>query len=329
MSLKNISKILLETLSDGEFHSGEQLGEQLGVSRAAVWKQLQKLEGLGLAVVSVRGKGYRLQQRIDFLSQSRVESLLSPTLSISPQLHSYDVLGSTNAHILRLLNQQSLDKAYCVSAEMQEAGRGRRGREWHSPFGQNLYFSLLWRFEQGMAMLDGLSLVVGLALLRALQKVSDKKFELKWPNDVLYQGKKLAGILLEVVGDPTGVCHVVMGVGVNVNSGKDTGETIIDQAWTSLYDIEGHKIDRERLLAETLNELLQALPLFEQQGFTAFAEQWAQYDAFYGQEVFVQLGDKAIYGIADGVSHTGELRLINHNGLQLFNGGEVSLRRKL
>src|SRR5690554_346542 len=329
MSLKNISKVLLHTLSDGDFHSGEQLGEQLGISRAAVWKQLQKLDSLGLTVESIRGKGYRLQQRIDFLSQATIESFLSPALSPFPQLQIHDVLDSTNAHLLRCLQQQSFSNGYCVVAEMQEAGRGRRGRQWHSPFGQNLYFSTLWRFEQGMTVLDGLSLMVGLATLRALQHVSDQRFELKWPNDLLFQGQKLAGILLEVVGDPTGVCHVVMGVGINVNSGKDLAQSPIDQAWISLHDIEGHTVDRSRLLAAILNELIPALSEFEQYGFAAFAEQWKQYDAFYAQEVFLQLGDKTIYGVADGVSDSGELRLINHNGLQLFNGGEVSLRRMM
>ncbi len=328
MSFKTIPKTLLQTLADGEFHSGEELGEQLGVSRAAIWKHLQKIERLGLGVESVRGKGYRLRQKIDFLSRPTVEKQLSLKAQVS-ELHLYDVLDSTNAHILRLLQEEKLGKGYCVCAEMQESGRGRRGREWHSPFGQNLYVSFLWRFEQGMTALDGLSLVVGLSLVRALKSVSDKTYQLKWPNDLLYRGQKLAGILLEVVGDPTGICHVVMGVGINVNSSKDSTDKTIDQPWTSLYDIEGQLVDRNLLLAELLNALSETLPMFEKQGFSAFVEEWKLHDAFFGEEVFVQLGDKAIYGVADGVSHTGELRLLNYEGVKLFNGGEVSLRRKL
>jgi len=332
MTYKSVPKNLLDTLSDGAFHSGEDLGEAMGVSRAAIWKNLQKLEQLGLSVESIRGKGYRLEQRIDFLFEDVISQALQ-SLEAKPELHFYGVLDSTNAELLRRLNNhdqwQKLNNGLCIIAEMQEAGKGRRGRQWHSPFGQNLYFSMLWRFEQGMTTLDGLSLVVGLCFVKALKKVATQQYQLKWPNDLLFEGKKVAGILLEVVGDPTGVCHVVIGIGVNVNSSKDKISRTIDQAWSSLADIEGVPLDRNTLLAETIKTLMEALPRFERLGFAAFMDEWSQYDAFKGQEVFVKLGDNSIFGLADGVTKSGELRLKNEQGVQFFNGGEVSLRRSL
>lgn len=328
MTFRKIPHSLLLQMADGQFHSGEKIGELLGVSRAAVWKQLQKLEELGLAFESVKGKGYRLLNYLDFLSAEAIIAGL-PAGTIAPSIVIHDVIDSTNAELLRQLSAQPLAPGSCVLAEMQQSGRGRRGRQWVSPYGRNIYFSMLWRFERGMASLDGLSLLVGLCVVRALHKQSANRFQLKWPNDVLVQGKKLAGILLEIVGDPTGLCHVVIGIGVNVNWRKDGVSTGIDQPWTSLIDIEGQAVNRNLLVAALLHELLTALPVFEERGFSAFADEWQRYDAFAGSDVVLQMGDQMIHGVADGISHNGELRLKTAAGVQSFNGGEVSLRRKL
>lgn len=328
MTHKKIPQHLLALMSDGEFHSGEKIGELLGVSRAAVWKQLQKLEELGLSFESIKGKGYRLETQLDFMSAADISALLIKTYPV-PEISVHEVIDSTNAEILRLIQTNTISKGHTVLAEMQQTGRGRRGRQWVSPFGRNVYLSMLWSFERGMASLDGLSLVVGLCVVKALQRQSAKRLELKWPNDVLCEGKKLAGILLEVVGDPTGLCHVVIGIGINVNWKKNGVSTGIDQPWTSLLEINDAYMDRNPLVAALINELLQALPVFDDQGFAYFADEWQQYDAFIGKEVVIQMGDNMIVGVAAGVTDKGELKLQTPQGIQTYNGGEVSLRKKL
>lgn len=326
MSQRKVPEQLLRLMADGEFHSGEKIGELLGVSRAAVWKQLQKLEELGLQLESIKGKGYRLTSPLDFLSADIIREHLSG--AHVPEIIVHDVIDSTNAEVLRVINSGDVKKAYAVLAEMQQLGRGRRGRQWISPYGRNVYLSLPWSFERGMASLDGLSLVAGLCVVKALEAHCARPLQLKWPNDVLCDGRKLAGILLEIVGDPTGLCHVVIGIGINVNWQKEGVSTGIDQPWTSLLEINGGLCQRNLLAASLLQELTTTLPLFDQQGFEPFAAQWQQYDAFRDCEVAIQLGERFIFGTAAGVTNKGEIRIVTHEGIQVFNGGEVSLRRK-
>ena len=324
--MKTIPKELLQTVADGQFYSGERLGELLGVSRVAVWKQLQKLSELGLQFESVKGRGYRLLQPIEWLSAEGIKAHLQS--EFVPDLQVYDVLDSSNAELLRQLNQSLKPaKGSCVMAERQEAGRGRRGRQWISPYARNIYFSMSWDFDQGVASLSGLSLVVGLAVLKALNRLYPLPFQLKWPNDILLHNKKLAGILLEVVGDSTGLCHVVMGIGINVNWRDKVQAAEISQAWLCLAEVLGHDVNRNELIAAMIDELLIALPAFEQAGFAPFQQAWQAYDAFLHEDVAVQMGERFVFGRSQGVNSEGELLLETDVGVQTFNGGEVSLRR--
>jgi len=218
---------LLKLLKDGRFHSGQALGAALGVSRSAVWKQLQQLEvEFGLVIHKVRGRGYQLASPLVLLSELEIAAA---TPSTSWPVHVYDSIDSTNAEALRLVGK-GVVAPFVVVAERQTAGRGRRGRQWVSPFAENIYYSLLLRIDGGMRQLEGLSLVVGLAVLQALRELGIAGAGLKWPNDVLVDNKKIAGILLELVGDPADVCHVVLGVGINVDM---QGADLVDQLWTS------------------------------------------------------------------------------------------------
>ena len=326
MPAKKIPVELLRLLSDGEFHSGEAVGELLGVSRAAVWKKLQLLEPLGVEVESIKGKGYRLAEPILLLDADKLTKVLK-WHGLNAAVNVHHEIDSTNAELMRLLSANKAQAGTIVVAESQLAGRGRRGRPWVSPFAQNLYFSMSWNFNGVAAALAGLSLVVGLSLVQALQEVGVDQAQLKWPNDVLVGRRKLAGVLLEMTGDATGLCHVVIGIGVNVNMHSATDE--IDQPWISIKQLLGRSSDRTELVKELLDKLIPNLQLFEQQGFVAFAEQWQQYDAFSQQEVVVSLGEQRVFGIAQGVSHSGELQVQTDQGLRLFNGGEVSLRLNL
>ena len=328
--VKRIPKELLIMLADGRFHSGDALGKALGISRAAVWKQLQKLEEMQLQLESVKGKGYRLRHGLDFLDSAKIAGFTPGVKEQNIVIH--DELDSSNAELLRIMQQSKLSSGHCILTEMQHSGRGRRGRQWLSPYGCNIYLSMLWRFERGMAALDGLSLVVGLAVAKSVYQVLALDVQLKWPNDVLYRQRKLAGILLEVVGDPNGLCDVVIGIGVNVNwarQGQGQAAVPINQPWTSLLEINGNTTDRNHLTGVLIERLERYLTDFDRHGFLPFADAWAEHDAYRNSEVMLELGERHIYGLAAGVNNKGELLIETEAGQQAFNAGEVSLRLAL
>lgn len=315
---------ILSILADGEYHSGEEIGALLGVSRAAVWKQLQKLEGFELQIESVKGRGYRLVGGLDLLDGDRIRGLLSVEaeralgeFTIFPQIDSTNNAAATAI-------REGRAAGYCCIAEQQSAGRGRRGREWRSPFGRNIYLSQVWEFQAGASALEGLSLSVGLAVVRALTKFGVTGLGLKWPNDILYRDKKMAGILLEMQGDPSGVCQVIVGVGLNVDmTGANTAG--ISQPWTDLAEVVG-VVDRNALVAELMSALYLVFQEFSFGGFSAHKDEWSCYDLFAGRPVRVQLGQTYIEGVVTGVDRSGGLILTTPEGERVFNGGEVSLR---
>jgi len=317
---------LLELLADGEFHGGDELGGQLSVSRAAVWKQIQKLEQLGLEVQSVKGKGYRLAAPLELLREDHIRSQMLPRavqLLRGLQLHSQ--VASTN-DLASSLASKSSGSGWVILAEQQTAGRGRRGRHWVSPFGCNLYLSCIWEFFQGAAALEGLSLATGVAVVNAFKAMGIEDAKLKWPNDILIGNAKVSGILLEMTGDPSGRCQVVVGVGVN-HKLPLIAATSIDQPWTRIDDVLPG-LSRNRLAAEVISQILIMLDEFQRHGFSAFREQWESLDQYRGAEVVIKTGADDIEGIADGVDTTGGLRLLTAHGVQIMKGGELSLRPK-
>jgi BirA family biotin operon repressor/biotin-[acetyl-CoA-carboxylase] ligase len=238
---------VLPLLADGEFHSGQQLADVLGISRTAVWKQLKKLEELGLEVEASKASGYRLPGGIELLDAQKIQSGLGTSASpVLTRLWLDSAVDSTNAEAMRQLQQGPCAGLVCL-AEQQTAGRGRRGRSWVSPFASNLYLSVVWEFEGGAASLEGLSLAVGVAVAQGLENCGAGGIELKWPNDLLHQGRKLGGILIEMVGDAAGSCQVVIGIGINVRMPRQAGEAI-DQAWTDLSQIAPGLPHRNHLL---------------------------------------------------------------------------------
>ncbi|OAI93905.1 bifunctional biotin--[acetyl-CoA-carboxylase] ligase/biotin operon repressor BirA [Pseudomonas putida] len=310
---------LLTLLKDGRFHSGEALGAVLGVSRSAVWKQLQLLESeLNLTVYKVRGRGYRLAEPLLLLDAEKIASLAvrEPWPAVV-----LDDIDSTNAEALRLVAAGQA-APFLVLAERQSAGRGRRGRAWSSPFAQNLYYSLVLRVEGGMRQLEGLSLVVGLAVRQTLLALGVASAGLKWPNDVLVDNRKVAGILLELVGDPADVCHVVLGIGINVNMQSAD----IDQAWTSLHLETGHMVDRNRLAALLGDNLRIYLERHHQEGFSALQSEWESAHLWQGRPVSLIAGSNSVDGVVLGVDHQGALRLDVDGIEKSFSGGELSLR---
>ncbi|MDD2050820.1 bifunctional biotin--[acetyl-CoA-carboxylase] ligase/biotin operon repressor BirA [Pseudomonas putida] len=311
---------LLKLLKDGRFHSGQDLGVALGVSRSAVWKQLQHLEAeLNLPIHKVRGRGYQLAAPLFLLEESAIAEYSQggrwPALI-------FDSIDSTNAQALRAITEGQA-APFLVLAERQTAGRGRRGRQWASPFAENLYYSLVLRIEGGMRQLEGLSLIVGLAVMRTLQSFGVAEAGLKWPNDVLVNNQKIAGILLELVGDPADVCHVVLGIGINVNM---QATTEVDQQWTSVRRETGAAIDRNLLVARLNHNLQLDLERHRQAGFAAFQHEWEQAHLWQGRAVSLIAGVNKIDGVVLGIDGQGALRLEVDGVEKSFSGGELSLR---
>ena len=321
---------LLEILADGKFHSGQKLGSQLQVSRASIWQTIKKFSELGLEIHSVRGKGYRLTSPLDLLKQeSIVSSLGHEASSFIEELEVLHTTESTNSYVLERIQNcpdyVKRGKYNAVLAEYQTAGKGRRGRTWVSPFGKNIYLSLACQMELENSGIDGISLVSGLAVGRALKSLGTEEVGIKWPNDIVLNNKKLAGILLELQGDVTGVCNLVVGVGINVQCTEEE-MCSVNQPWTDL-SAAGEAADRNQLAGSLIGHLIAALEEFQQKGFTPFMEEWNLHDITLGQAVVISSSSRQWQGIAKGINNQGALLLDTGNGMESFSGGEVSLRK--
>jgi BirA family biotin operon repressor/biotin-[acetyl-CoA-carboxylase] ligase len=319
-------KSLLNLLADGEFHSGTRLAEALGLSRSAVWGLIHGLQELGLEINAVSGKGYRLSRPLELLDSEKILSTLSAaTIAQLGGLNIHDSLDSTNTHLVGQAAAGAAQGSVCL-AEFQTAGRGRIGRVWQSPFGGNICLSLLWRFDDSAAV-AGLSLAVGVAIIRALRQAGVADAHLKWPNDVLWQGRKLGGILLEVSGEAHGGCAVVIGIGLN-RSIPASAATAIDQPWVDLYEIcGGSPTYRNQLIALLLDELVRLLMDYPERGLRAYLAEWRQSHRYDGCRAVVELGGKAIPGVVAGISDEGLLVLdCDEGGRREFASGELRLR---
>lgn len=319
---------ILRLLADGRFHSGEEIASQLDITRATVWNALQDAGAMGVKLFSVRGRGYRLPEPIEFLNRKAVlEALGTARSSIHLELH--EQLESTNT---TLMQQAGIGAAHgtCVAATLQTQGRGRRGRTWHAGLGNSLTFSLLWRFDTGAAALSGLSLAAGVALIRAFREMGLENARLKWPNDVLVQHEdqhyKLAGMLIELQGDMEGPSAAVIGVGINLHL-PDEVRSNIDQAAIGMQAVMDRNVSPNALLGAQLRHLSQVLGEFGEGGFGKVREEWLQYHAYHEKPVRLMLPDgREIRGMAAGVAEDGVLLVETPEGLQRFASGEISLR---
>jgi BirA family transcriptional regulator, biotin operon repressor / biotin---[acetyl-CoA-carboxylase] ligase len=313
---------LLRLLADGRFHSGEELGAVLGVTRSAVWKHVKRLEGeYGVELFRLPGKGYRLAEPLSLLNYDNSGALLA---RLGWGFYLRDTTDSTNAEALRLIRAGSA-APFVVMAECQTGGRGRRGRTWVSPPAQNIYYSLALKISDDPRRLSGLSLVVGLAILHALRRAGVVRAGLKWPNDIYAHGKKIAGILLELHGDPADECHVIIGVGVNVNMAL--GAVDIDQPWTSVREQTGFLASRDELTRFISESLFHYLNSHASEGFASLRSEWEANDIWRGKSCTLSAGSQQIKGIVTGVDEQGALRLwIEGQGERNFSGGELSLR---
>ena len=280
-------RTLLHLLADGRFHSGEEIAACLGVSRAAVWKGLKRIsEEVALPLSAVRGRGYRLAAPLELLERERVLGLLAPaTRTRLAELDLRLSVDSTNRCLMQRAQDGAASGTVCV-AEHQQAGRGRRGRAWLSPFGGNIYLSLLWRVGARAAGVSGVSLAVGVAVVRALRAQGAGDVGLKWPNDLLWRGRKLGGVLLELSGEAAGPAALVAGIGLNV---RMPAAAEIDQPWVDLDTVLDRRTERNALVARLLDELFAAVSEFELHGLDPFLAEWRQADLLAGREVEIRL----------------------------------------
>lgn len=308
---------VIAILSDGEFHSGEQLGTELGMSRAAINKHIQTVREWGLDIFTIPGKGYSLPASIQLLDSNKILAALPEgKVDVLP------VIDSTNQYLQDRISQLSSGDA-CV-AEYQQAGRGRRGRRWFSPFGSNLYLSMYWKLDQGPAAAMGLSLVIGIVMAEVMQRLGAEDVRVKWPNDLYLKDRKLAGILVELTGKTGDAAHLVIGAGINLRM-REPGSDVINQGWINLQEA-GIDIDRNDLTVTLLKELRSALRKFEQEGLSSFIPRWRNLDNFIDRPVKLLIGDKEIHGIERGIDQQGALLLELDGEVKTFIGGEISLR---
>ncbi|PCH84857.1 MAG: bifunctional biotin--[acetyl-CoA-carboxylase] synthetase/biotin operon repressor [Piscirickettsiaceae bacterium] len=328
MELTVIHKKLIQRLSDGQYYSGKQLALELGISRTSVWNSLKKLEDLGIELHAVKGKGTRLAEPLELLDKRQV--LDGVSLDISGILSRLDVLDctpSTNAYLVQQSRLRKIDNGTVCLAEMQTAGKGRLGRAWVSPFAQNVYISFVWNFKTGVGALSGLSLACGAAVCKALQKMGLSEHKLKWPNDILFEGKKLAGILVEIQGESQDEYTAVIGIGVNCHMTSPLTKKI-DQPWVDLKAaMPNHPVSRNELAAELINQVLPVLSAYESQGLKPSLKYWDDYDGCKNKKIRIISGKNFSTGIAKGITEFGELKLLNDAGdIELISSGEVSLR---
>jgi BirA family transcriptional regulator, biotin operon repressor / biotin---[acetyl-CoA-carboxylase] ligase len=321
---------LLAMLATGEFHSGERLAKRLRISRGGVWKLIRSLQAMGIDVESVPRQGYHLPRAVDLLDRNAILAELSPQMrEVVTPLEVLLTVDSTNHYLAEHAADAPGTTHVCV-AELQNAGRGRRGRSWIAPFGCGICMSLSWQFVEAPPTFSALSLAVGVAAVRAFRRLGIEGVGLKWPNDLIWQQRKLGGILIEMRGESAGPAQVVIGIGINVRMPGAVRIMLAEKQAALISDI--HEIVREHtptrnaLIAMLAEEVTKMLQTFGVRGFEPFAEEWRQLDTLADAPVRVISGTQTTLGRSRGVDLDGTLLVDVDGQLHRFSSGEVSLR---
>ena len=327
MSLRSLARVdtLLRLLADGKFHSGQSIAIELGVSRTAIWKMIQKIQSWQLEVYSVRGRGYQIPGGLKLIDEATLAARVRQNNRLFRQVKVLTSIDSTADYLARDWKQSPGEGRVCI-AEHQTKGRGRKGRPWVSPFARNLYFSIGVQLPLGLSALGGVSLAVGICLCRLLNRVSHQKISIKWPNDLLLGGRKLAGILVEASGDSNDSSFLNIGVGLNWNMPEPLGSEI-DQPWCNLSKVLSPQISRNQVLADMLLALDQSLRNYLDSGLDSFISDWPDLSACFEQRVTIFRANQQFEGVETGIDSSGALRLKTGRGTELILSGEVSLRR--
>ena len=317
---------IVQMLADGEFHSGEMIGDVLGISRAAVSGHVKSLTNMGLDIYSITGKGYQLPGGLILLNVGHIKQ----NYALDQSLELIPIIPSTNEHLMRLIkSEKDLVDGHTIIAECQTKGRGRRGRTWQSPYGSHVYLSQYRTMDSGLSAASGLSIAIGLAVVKTISQFTKLDCRLKWPNDVLVGGKKIAGILVEAEGQTDGICHLVIGVGINVNMPISSANNI-EQPWTDVNAISDELIDRNIFIAKLLEQLEHVYQEYQANRLDSLFKQWNANNAYENQIVELTSASKTQVGKCLGIDANGALLLedlTSKSVLKIF-GGEVSLRKK-
>ena len=325
---------LITLLADGAWHTGVRLGAELGLSRAAIWKQVGVLRSTGLEVLTDRRLGYRLAAPLQLLDADAVRAFLEPQVRAAMTcLEVLLITGSTSERIASMPAPVPGAMLACA-AEYQSGGRGRRGRRWFSPLGYGLCLSVSWCYEVAPRDLAALGLVIGVAVAEVLSAlVPGDVVRLKWPNDIIADGGKLGGILVEVSGESGGPLRIVIGIGVNVRASPRLAPEV-DADGGNLRPatldtlVPERQISRNQLAGCLLNALYRNLGEFADSGFAAFGPRWRRRDYLFGQPVAVSSGSQTIRGIAAGIADDGALLIDVGGRLVPVLSGDVTLRLK-
>lgn len=318
-------KQILAVLADGQFHSGTKLGELIGVSRAAIHKSVRILIEAGHEIHCVTGRGYRLAQPCRLLESREIFRYLNQYgYHHTGKLFLFDNIGSTSNFLAA--QAKEIDRGSVCLAERQSGGRGRRGRSWVATPYHNILMSVSWCYQEGPACVSGLSLAAGVAVIDALTELGFSGVGLKWPNDIVWQGRKLAGLLSDVQGEAAGPSHVVLGIGLNVFISPREGEQI-DQPWVDLNTIDSESIDRNQLVAALIRHICDMFQQFGERGLPAFHQRWQRLHSYQDQQVRVLKGKEVFEGVVLGIDAMGALQLRDNTGqVQSFVSGDISLR---
>ncbi len=305
------------------FLSGEQISAELGVSRAAVWKHIDQLRRVGYEIEAQPSRGYHLLRRPDLLLPEMVRCDLN-TACIGCEVHYFASTDSTNVRAGEL-GDSGAPEGTVVVAESQSAGRGRMGRSWISPAGVNLYTSVLLRPQILPLQASQLTFMAAVAVARAVEAVTELPVTVKWPNDILINGKKVAGLLNEVSAEMEGIHYVVLGIGININ--MDSGQFPADLRYpaTSLMLELGASVERVELARELYRQLDSLYRLYCERGFAPVRLAWEALFAMLGCEVAVDCGGQEFRGVVGGINGDGALLLNLADGaVQEIYAGDVT-----
>jgi len=320
---------LIAVLADGQWHRGPELARRWGCSRTAVWKRLHALDALGLELAAQRGRGYRLARPLELLDAGPLRALLSPaTRERLDRLQLLSVTDSTSDR-LRAAEPPAAGRLQLVLAEFQRGGRGRRGRRWLAPYGGGICFSLATTFARRPPDLPALGLAAGVAAWRALRRAGLRSLGLKWPNDLLVEGRKLGGLLVEVDGEADGPLRAIIGLGVNWQLSPAIHDAVRAAGGlppTAISECLPGAPSRHTLAAALVDALAMALDQFAVEGFAPSAADWREADLLRGRSVEVHCGRRSLSGTACGIDASGNLLVATPQGLETVVAGEVSLR---
>ncbi|MCG3176082.1 MAG: Bifunctional ligase/repressor BirA [Candidatus Omnitrophica bacterium] len=323
MSRRTVLSLLLSGPAQGL--SGEELSRRLGVSRAAVWKEIQVLRKVGYRIDAAPHTGYRLISSPDRVIADELEALLGDGRTVGSRILCYEELDSTNSTAFALAEKGCADGT-CVLAEHQKGGKGRLGRTWSSPKAQNLLLSVVLRPRMSPMDAPRLTLASAVCVVRAIKRLTGLDPRIKWPNDLLLGDRKLCGILTEMSAETDRVAFVVVGIGLNVNSDPDR----LPEGAVSLAAALGHAVRRAPLAAAILEELDKAYADLREGRFGGLAEAWEEHSATTGRRVTAHLPGRTLHGSAQGIDADGALWIRTDSGLQerVLTGDVVHLRER-